>query len=55
MYNGAEVITMAGIIPLPPEALTTATREELLVSLNAYAAKLPMNQLLSLIGDGTEM
>ena len=34
--------------PLPPEALTTATREELLASLNAYAERLPMNQLLSL-------
>ena len=44
---GVEVITMAAR-PLPPEALTTATREELLASLNAYAERLPMNQLLSL-------
>ncbi len=33
--------------PLPPEALPSATWE-LLASLNAYAATLPMNQILSL-------
>ena len=40
--------------PQPTEALPTATREELLASLNAYAARLPMNQLLELTRSAEE-